>query len=143
MARQLGNFIGEFLEYDALSLAKGWHQFLRIRVNLDVRNPIKRKKLISMARNQSVYALFPYEKLPLFCFLCGRLGHGESFCPVRLTLRDQQVAFGWDLSLRAIPRRGGQAMSKWLREAADDDNWSERAVEKEVRARRFGVEISN
>ncbi|MBA0755351.1 hypothetical protein Gogos_022157 [Gossypium gossypioides] len=44
-----------------------------------------------------------------------------SFCPVQLTLRDQQVDFGWDLSLRATPRREGQLMSKWLREESENE----------------------
>ncbi|MBA0709295.1 hypothetical protein Golax_024333 [Gossypium laxum] len=33
-------------------------------------------------------------------------GHGEGFCPIRLTLQSQEVQFGWDISLRATPRRG-------------------------------------
>ncbi|PPR80422.1 hypothetical protein GOBAR_AA40292 [Gossypium barbadense] len=48
----------------------------------------------------------------------------ESFCSVRLTLSDQQVDFGWDISLRATPRRGGQVVTKWLREEIDNEKWA-------------------
>ncbi|MBA0577582.1 hypothetical protein Golob_027778 [Gossypium lobatum] len=48
-----------------------------------------------------VYARFKYEKLSLFCFICGRLGHWESFCPFRLQVEPSKITFGWDLSLRA------------------------------------------
>lgn len=56
------------------------------------------------------------KKLSLFCFLCGKLRHGEGFCPIKLTLQLQEVNFGWDISLRATPRRGSIKVSRWLRE---------------------------
>ncbi|KAH1075468.1 hypothetical protein J1N35_027796 [Gossypium stocksii] len=108
-ARQFGDFVRKFLEYDTSLVTRGGGSFMRVRVSIDVRLPLKRKKRINIGQNKSTYVLFQYERLPLFCFLCGRLGHGESYCEVRLTLESQQVEFGWDLSLRAAPRRGGQA----------------------------------
>ncbi|KAH1130789.1 hypothetical protein J1N35_002167 [Gossypium stocksii] len=45
-----------------------------------------------------------------------QLGHGESFCPLRITLRSQVVEFGWDISLRVAPRRDLMNVSKWHRE---------------------------
>ncbi|MBA0692967.1 hypothetical protein Goari_010487, partial [Gossypium aridum] len=44
MARQLENFIGHFLEYDATIITRGFKKLMRIRVCLNVRNPLKRKK---------------------------------------------------------------------------------------------------
>ncbi|MFQ6669210.1 hypothetical protein Gotur_034551, partial [Gossypium turneri] len=38
--------------------------------------------------------------------------------------RDQQVDFGWDLSLRATLKRGGQLISKWLREESKNERWA-------------------
>ncbi|MBA0859488.1 hypothetical protein Goshw_007374 [Gossypium schwendimanii] len=54
----------------------------------------------------------------------GRLGHGERLCLVQKILGNQQVDFGWDLSLRAAPRRGGQLVSKWLREESKNVRWA-------------------
>ncbi|KAH1039341.1 hypothetical protein J1N35_041084 [Gossypium stocksii] len=45
-AKQLGNFVGEFLEYDSKSLSTGLRSFIWIRVLLDVRRPLKRRKMI-------------------------------------------------------------------------------------------------
>ncbi|MBA0732904.1 hypothetical protein Gogos_016965 [Gossypium gossypioides] len=83
----IGNFIGQFLEYDVALITKGVRKFMRIRVKLDVPVP---------------------------------LGHGEGFCPVRLTLGAQEVVFGWDSSLRAAPQRAVPVASCWLREDPGD-----------------------
>ncbi|KAA3453417.1 reverse transcriptase [Gossypium australe] len=64
----------------------------------------------------TVYARFKYEKLSLFCFICGKLGHGESFCPYRLRIEASKIVYGWDLSLRADPRRRRTVVSRWLRD---------------------------
>ncbi|MBA0576898.1 hypothetical protein Golob_024872, partial [Gossypium lobatum] len=46
LAIQLGNFIGVFLEYDASTLGKENHNYMRIRVQIDVRKPLRRKKQV-------------------------------------------------------------------------------------------------
>ncbi|KAA3467263.1 nucleolin-like [Gossypium australe] len=53
---------------------------------LDVRKPLKRRKKVMLSETTVSYAKFRYEKLTLFCFLCGCLGHGENFCPIRLRI---------------------------------------------------------
>ncbi|PPS01252.1 hypothetical protein GOBAR_AA19412 [Gossypium barbadense] len=80
MAPQLGDFSEKFIEYDVGLITKGIKK-LRVRVKLDVRRPLKIKKRIAIGQNKTIYAMFKYEKLFLFCYLCGRLGHGEGFCP--------------------------------------------------------------
>ncbi|MBA0664005.1 hypothetical protein Goklo_004081, partial [Gossypium klotzschianum] len=48
LAIQLGNFIGVFLEYDASNLGKENRNYMRIRVQIDVRKPLRRKKQARM-----------------------------------------------------------------------------------------------
>ncbi|MBA0757992.1 hypothetical protein Gotri_021033 [Gossypium trilobum] len=84
MAKQFGDFCGKFIEYDTSRPSLGIQNFLRIRVCLDVTAPLKRKKKVLIGKSMIVYARFKYEKLSLFCFICGKLGHGESYCPFRL-----------------------------------------------------------
>ncbi|MBA0620388.1 hypothetical protein Godav_006108 [Gossypium davidsonii] len=81
----------------------------------DVRLLLKRKKKIVLGASRTVYARFKYEKLSLFCFLCGKLGHGESFFPVRVRIDLAKIIFGWDISLRALVRRRPSLVSRWLR----------------------------
>nr|DAD27557.1 TPA_asm: hypothetical protein HUJ06_029025 [Nelumbo nucifera] len=44
--KQLGNFIGEFVEYDDNNNLGLWRNFMRTKVRVDVRNPLKRWKKI-------------------------------------------------------------------------------------------------
>ncbi|MBA0772200.1 hypothetical protein Gotri_007616 [Gossypium trilobum] len=84
MVRQFGSFLGSFLDYDVKILMYCAKRYMRIKVQLDVRLLLKRKKKkIVLGASRTVYARFKYEKLSLFCFLYGKLGHGESFCLVR------------------------------------------------------------
>lgn len=115
LAMLLGNFIGVFLEYDASNLRKENRNFMRVRVQIDVRKPIRRKKQV-MSNGVCSYVKFKYEKLSLFCFFCGRLGHNDSYCETKMTLGSNPIEIGWDLSLRAPSRRALSMNSIWLRE---------------------------
>lgn len=89
---------------------------MRFRVKLDVRLPLKRKKKLIFEGGNEGHTFFQYERLILFCFLCGKLGHEEGFCPIRKTIGVQEATFGWGSSLRAPTREELRTGSKWLRE---------------------------
>lgn len=78
LAVQLGNFLGEFLEYDESGIGKENRNYIRVRTKLDIRHPLKRKKQI-MFKGRCSYVMFKYERLSLFCFYCGRLRHNDFF----------------------------------------------------------------
>ncbi|MBA0867436.1 hypothetical protein Goshw_030351, partial [Gossypium schwendimanii] len=44
MAKQFGDFLSQFLEYDTSISTMGIQKFMRIRIHLDVTIPLKRKK---------------------------------------------------------------------------------------------------
>ncbi|KAG8500486.1 hypothetical protein CXB51_002742 [Gossypium anomalum] len=85
-------FNRKFLDYDTSIPVLGPKTYMHIRVSLGVAAPLKRKKKI-------------------------QLGHGESYCPFRLKIEPSKIVYGWDLSLRAAPRRRPTVVSRWLREA--------------------------
>ncbi|KAH1039745.1 hypothetical protein J1N35_041488 [Gossypium stocksii] len=114
MAKKFGDFLGQFLEYDTSISTMGIQKFMHIRIRLDATIPLKRKKKILIDKNRIVYARFRYEKLSLFCFICGKLSHGESFCPFRTRIEPSKVVFGWNISLRVVVQQQKATMSKWL-----------------------------
>ncbi|KAH1064637.1 hypothetical protein J1N35_029624 [Gossypium stocksii] len=117
IARQFGDFYGKFLDYDTSIPPMGYKSYMRIRVLLDVSAPLKRKKNVQIGKSKTVYVHFKYDKFSLFCFICGKLGHGESYCPYHLKVEPSKIIFGWDLSLRVAVRRRNVAVSRWLCEA--------------------------
>ncbi|KAE8702082.1 hypothetical protein F3Y22_tig00110503pilonHSYRG00763 [Hibiscus syriacus] len=119
IARSIGNFIGTFLEYVYSASSLGYKGIIRIIVRLDIRTPLKRRKKLLLASGQSHYVRFEYEKVTLFCFVCGILGHGESFCPIRVAHPDREIIMSWDSSLRATHRKSTPPFSPWLRDAPE------------------------
>ncbi|KAH1080472.1 hypothetical protein J1N35_020233 [Gossypium stocksii] len=84
IAKQISDFIGRFIDYNAKSITNGVRSHMRIRVRMNVRQPFKRRKKLVLSQSKQIYVNFKYEKLTLFCFLRGRLGHGKMFCPVQI-----------------------------------------------------------
>ncbi|KAG8483361.1 hypothetical protein CXB51_023181 [Gossypium anomalum] len=74
-----------------------------------------------MFNGRCLYVKFKYERLSLFCFYCGRLGHNDSFCEAKMLLRVEIAELGWDLSLHAQSCRALSMNSIWLQEE-DDEN---------------------
>ncbi|MFQ6655035.1 hypothetical protein Gotur_025766, partial [Gossypium turneri] len=91
--------------------------FMRIRVQVDIRRPLKRKNLLDY-RGRKSYVRFKYERLTLFYFYCGKLGHNDSFCEAKMLIGVEIAEMGWDLSIRAQSRRALSMNSVWLREEA-------------------------
>ncbi|KAL8481316.1 hypothetical protein ACS0TY_027726 [Phlomoides rotata] len=77
---RLGNFIGTFLQYDDSNWGTMWKNYMCIHIEIDVSLPLKCWKKIKMGNGDSTLAEFKYEKLHVFCFICGKLDHIESFC---------------------------------------------------------------
>ncbi|MBA0701838.1 hypothetical protein Goari_020551 [Gossypium aridum] len=73
---------------------------MRVRVQIDVRKPLKRKKPV-LCNGVRSYVKSKYERLSLFGFYCGRLGHNDSFCEIKMMTGADTKELGWDLSLRA------------------------------------------
>lgn len=52
--------------------------YMRIRVELDTDQPLKKGKKIMLGTGEAKVVNFKYERLQIFCFICGKLGHTES-----------------------------------------------------------------
>lgn len=106
------------MEYDSKILIRGVRTFLRIRVQLYVRRPLKQKKIM-LAFEYCTYVIFKYERLIIFCFFCGCLGHNDSFCQIRMIKWEEPVEMSWDLSLQSQFKRVAAMNSVWLIEEED------------------------
>jgi 14-3-3 protein epsilon len=117
VGRTLSNYIGSYLEYDKNNNSSFWRQYMRVRVKMDVRQPLKKDVRVKNMAREWCTVKFKYEKLGVFCFVCGVMGHAENKCAVRFSMENDDGVRGWSNEIRAETRRiGGRLTSQWLRE---------------------------
>ena len=103
----IGGILGKVEKVDVGDNGVNLGCFLRIRVTLDISQPLIRGRMVRMEGSDSRWVEFKYERLPVFCYLCGRLDHDEKECiewirrAVPLKAEDKQYG-PW---LRANPDR--------------------------------------
>lgn len=76
-------YIREFLDYDENNDSGLWHEYVRIRVRINVSKHLKKDRRVRKAGGDWLTVSFKYEKLGMFCFLCGLIGHSDQFCDQR------------------------------------------------------------
>jgi hypothetical protein len=114
---QLANYIRAFVEYDKNNNLSFWRHYIRIRVKIDVRMPLKKDTKVKNKEGNWCTVNFKYEKLGTFCFVCGVMGHAENKCEVRFSIEHDDGTRNWSADIRADARRtGGKIVSRWLKE---------------------------
>lgn len=117
IGKEIGRFLGGFMEYDKNNNSSYRRQYMRLRVTIDVRKPLKRYKKILYGENKFTYLNFKYERLGNFCYICGLLGHTEKFCEKRFRVPAAEIVTEWGAWLKApIQRTGEYTAARFLRE---------------------------
>jgi hypothetical protein len=117
VGKTLANYIGSFVEYDKNNNGSFWREYMRIRVRVDIRQPLKKDTRVKNQGGNWCTVNFKYEKLGVFCFVCGLIGHGENRCAIRFSMTEDDGSRAWSKELRAEPRRrNGRQTSRWLTE---------------------------
>lgn len=97
-AEALGNSIGafEYVETDDNGKASG--ESLRVRVQMDITEPIKRGTNIKAgSKANKTWIPVTYEKLLDFCYQCGKLGHVCHECEEEGTSDSKENSYGPEL----------------------------------------------
>ncbi|KAL5768294.1 hypothetical protein ACOSQ2_015077 [Xanthoceras sorbifolium] len=72
----LGSLLGEVKEVDVGANGSCWGKCLRVRILIDITQPLQRGlQAVIGDDGEEASVLLCYERLPNFCFLCGRMGH--------------------------------------------------------------------
>jgi hypothetical protein len=79
VGHQIGATMGTVEEVDTNEEGIGWGKSLRVRVKIDLTKPLARGRVINLLGKQTLIG-FQYEKLPKYCFECGRIWHGRMGC---------------------------------------------------------------
>lgn len=72
--------------------------YLRIRVSLDITLPLCRGRMVRKGGTEKLWVDFRYERLPIFCYWCGKVDHDERDCLLWIrskeTIRTEDKQFG-------------------------------------------------
>ncbi|KAL6214023.1 hypothetical protein ACLB2K_013461 [Fragaria x ananassa] len=78
--RSIGALAGKLLEADDPNGPFCWRGFQRARVRVDSRQPLVPRWTIQEGSMDPKWIEFRYERMSMFCFRCGRMGHTEKGC---------------------------------------------------------------
>ena len=80
VGRDIGNSMGCFIEIDKWAKQSKQAKFMRIRVDLPIDKPLRRGGNVVGMDGDKYWVHYKYERLPTFCFLCGKMGHDDKHC---------------------------------------------------------------
>ncbi|TXG57113.1 hypothetical protein EZV62_018426 [Acer yangbiense] len=79
-AKWLAEQIGEVVEIP-LESRECWGKFMRVKVRIDILKPLKRWLRLKLGKCDEITTVgLKYERLPEFCYACGKIGHGIKEC---------------------------------------------------------------
>lgn len=74
VVKEVGNYIGSFVESCPSNFRGVWREYLRVRVTIDLSKSLKRRMKVRKTGNDWFWIVFKYENAPTFCFICGLMG---------------------------------------------------------------------
>ncbi|MBA0568127.1 hypothetical protein Golob_005640 [Gossypium lobatum] len=78
----IGNAIGEQVAIDWKDRNGGWTEFIRIKVKMNVLNPLRRVVKLEDKDGTETIGVLKYERLPDFYYECGKIGHTVKMCTI-------------------------------------------------------------
>lgn len=114
------------------------HNYIRARVQVNITEPLLRGVYLRLKTGTRQWIAFSYERMPIYCYLCGRVGHLEKKCKLRFgtDFVDPGTLFPYGEWMKSpIPgSRGSDATSQGTHSGM-------RSSSSEHRARARGVDI--
>lgn len=105
---------------------------MRVRVNLPIDKSLRRGGNIAIADGERFWVSFRYERLPTFCYVCGKIGHDEKHCSVKQDGQQVDRQYGEWLKAGSTNKGGFEhkrSISSKSQESTDEENirrsWAE------------------
>ncbi|KAL2499104.1 Uncharacterized protein Adt_24654 [Abeliophyllum distichum] len=94
---------------------------------MDVRIPLKRRMKLKKPGGEWIWVIFKYERVPTFCFICGKIGHSDSICEKLYEAKGEEIErpYGPFIRIRAPSQiNPGLASERWLRGSSVENSYS-------------------
>ncbi|XP_030508978.2 uncharacterized protein LOC115723633 [Cannabis sativa] len=122
VVKHAGNYIGKFVKSDPKNFIGIWRDYLRVRFTIDINKPLKRRMKLIKKDGTWIWTTFKYEHVPLFCFICGLIGHSERFCPRRFDSNFDQNVKPYGEWMKVVTRKKNYLIgAQWLRSGHDEE----------------------
>ena len=79
---------------------------MRIRVDLQLDKPFRHGGKIASMEGEKFWVTFKYERLPTFCFICGKMGHDDRHCHMSIEEHNTSWQYGDWLRENGNPKMG-------------------------------------
>uniref|UniRef100_A0A803NZS4 Reverse transcriptase n=1 Tax=Cannabis sativa TaxID=3483 RepID=A0A803NZS4_CANSA len=123
VVKHADNYIGKFVKSDPKNFIGIWRDYLRVRVTIDINKPLKRRMKLIKKDGTWIWTTFKYEHVPIFCFICGLIGHSDRFCPRRFDSNFDQSVKPYGEWMKAATRKKNYLIgAQWLRSGCDEDD---------------------
>nr|XP_023917382.1 uncharacterized protein LOC112028922 [Quercus suber] len=94
VGQDIGRSLGRLIEVDRRACLSDQAKFMCIRVDLPIEKPLRRGGQVVSKDGEKFWVHFRYERLPTFCYLCGKLGHNEKHCKVNAARQNTPKQYG-------------------------------------------------
>ena len=92
--RDIGGKLGRVIEVDKRSWQADQAKFMRVRVDLPIEKPLRRGRFVTNMDGERCWVSFKYERLPTFCFTCGKIGHDDKHCGIEIEKQPLERQYG-------------------------------------------------
>ncbi|KAL0000259.1 hypothetical protein SO802_019861 [Lithocarpus litseifolius] len=103
---RIGSTLGEVNSVDSPNGGRAWGTYVQVRVNMDITKPLCRGRMVHLGASDRRWVSFQYERLPIYCYWCGKLDHDEKDCRIWIP---SNGSLSWD----------AQQYGPWLQASSD------------------------
>ena len=91
-------------------------------MDLEIDKPLRRGAYIASFDGERLWLSFRYERLPTVCFICGKLGYDNKYCPMSKDWRS------------VCPQYGDWLRAGWTTKETDKEKYSSKEKNRGISA---------